>query len=421
MIDSQIIKKDPDKIKKICKLKNIKCNVDDLIVKDTERRELIASLDDLKNQRNAIATEVSKLSGKPPEDLVSRGKSLKEEIAKLEAKYNTVQKDFEVLLSQVPNFVHSDTPVGASEADNKVLRHWGVIPEFNFKPKDHLELGSALDLIDFETGAKVAGSKFYYLKNEWALLEIALMQYGLVFLTKEGFIPYITPDLAKSEYYLGTGYAPRGDEAQTYEIVNEDLGLIATAEVTMAAYHAGDILEEASLPRKYVAYSHCFRRESGAYGKYAQGIYRVHQFSKVEMFMYAKSAESDLLHKQILDIEERIVQSLKLPYRVIEMCTGDLGAMAARKYDLEAWMPGRNDYGEITSCSNCTDYQARNLNIKYRTKDGSLEYLHMLNGTAVVSSRFALAIIENNQQEDGSILIPEVLWPYMGGITQIKN
>ncbi|MDQ3239606.1 MAG: serine--tRNA ligase, partial [bacterium] len=259
-----------------------------------------------------------------------------------------------------------------------------------------------------------AGSQFYYLKNEAVMLELALQQYGMNLFSKKGFTPIITPDLAKSRYYLGTGYAPRGDEAQTYEIKDEDLGLIATAEVTMAGYLSDETITQDKLPLKYAAISHCFRKEAGAYGKYSKGLYRVHQFTKLEMFVYCAEEDSQKIHQELLAIEEEIVQALKIPYRVLEMCTADLGAMAARKYDLEAWIPSKNDYGEITSTSNCTDYQARSLNIKYKTKSGETKYMHMLNGTAIVLSRFPLVILENYQQQDGSIKIPDVLVPYTG-------
>jgi seryl-tRNA synthetase len=293
------------------------------------------------------------------------------------------------------------------------LRKWGNIPTFDFEIKDHLELGTELGILDFESGSKVSGSQFYYLYGDGALLELALIQYAFEVLSQEGFLPVITPDLAKSRYYLGTGYAPRGDEAQTYTIEDEDLGLIATAEVTLAGKHADEVILEKDLPIKYIGYSHCFRKEAGAYGKYSKGMYRVHQFTKAEMFIFCTPEESDVMHEHLLAMEEKIYQNLGIPYRVIKQCTGDLGAMAVRKYDIEAWMPGRNDYGEITSTSNCTDYQARNLNIKYRTKEGKNEYIHMLNGTAIVTSRVPIAILENFQQSDGSVVIPEVLRKWM--------
>jgi seryl-tRNA synthetase len=294
------------------------------------------------------------------------------------------------------------------------VRKWGEPKKIDFTAKDHLELGKSLGILDFDAGAKVAGSQYYFWYKEGALLELALVQYAMELLIKEGFLAVITPDLAKSRFYLGTGYLPKGEEAQTYEIQGEDLGLIATAEVTLAGRHADETIAEDKLPLKYIGYSHCFRREAGAYGKYSKGLYRVHQFTKAEMFIYCRPEDSEKYHQEILEMEEKIYQGLGLPYRVVEMCTGDLGAMAARKFDLEAWMPGRAEYGEVTSTSNCTDYQARNLNIKLRRKNGETEYVHMLNGTAIATSRTPLAILENYQQKDGSVIIPEVLRKWVG-------
>ena len=294
------------------------------------------------------------------------------------------------------------------------MRKWGTPAKFKFEPKDHLQLGKSLGILDFETGAKVTGSQFFFLYGDGALLELALTLYTFEKLAKEGFLPVITPDLAKSRYYLGTGYMPKGDEAQTYTVEGEDLGLIATSEVTLAGMHADSVIPEDKLPLKYVGYSRCFRKEGGSYGKYSKGLYRVHEFSKTEMFIYCKPEESEKMHNLILKMEEEIYQELEIPYRVVEMCTGDLGAMAARKFDIEAWMPGREDYGEVTSTSNCTDYQARNLNIRFRRNTGETEYLHMINGTAIVMTRVPLAILENFQQKDGSVAIPKVLQKWMG-------
>jgi seryl-tRNA synthetase len=246
------------------------------------------------------------------------------------------------------------------------------------------------------------------------LLEMALERFAMEILMKEGFTPWITPDMAKSRYYLGTGFQPRGPEQQIYTIENNDLGLIATAEITLAGVHADEVLAEQDLPKKYAGLSHCYRVEAGGYGRYSKGLYRVHQFTKVEMFIYCMPEESGKMHEYLLSVEEKIYQTLNLPYRVLEMCTGDLGAQAARKFDVEAWMPGRNDYGEVTSTSNCTDYQARRLNIKVKRKDGKQEYIHMLNGTAIATSRAMIAILENYQQEDGSVVIPDALKPFMG-------
>ncbi len=339
---------------------------------------------------------------------------IKEELKDKEPELEKVQNEYKELLFKIPNLPGKDVPVGKSDKENVEIRKWGIPRSFDFKPLDHLELGKKLGILDFETGAKVAGSQFYFLYGDGVMLEMALTHFVLDKLSKYGFTPVITPDLAKSRFYLGTGYAPKGDEAQTYMIEDQDLGLIATAEVTLAGSHADEIIPEDKLPLKYVGYSHCFRQEAGAYGKYSKGLYRVHQFTKTEMFIYCKPEESEKFHELILSMEEEIFQDLNIPYRVLQMCTGDLGAMAAKKYDVEAWMPGREDYGEVTSTSNCTDYQARNLNIKFRRNTGETEYLHMLNGTAVVMSRVPIAILENYQEKDGSIRIPDVLQKWMG-------
>jgi len=321
----------------------------------------------------------------------------------------------EEILSQIPNLPRPEAPLGKNETENVEVRKWGVPRKFDFQPKDHLELGKYLNILDFVTGAKVVGSQFYYWYGDGALLELALVRFTFDLLQKEGFLPVITPDLAKARYYLGTGYMPKGNEAQTYTIEGEDLGLIATAEVTLAGKHADEIIPVQNLPIKYIGYSHCFRQEQGAYGKYSKGLYRVHQFTKAEMFIYCTPEESDKYHLHILDMEEKIYQALGLPYRVLEMCTGDLGGMAARKFDIEAWMPTRGEYGEVTSTSNCTDYQARKLGIKYFNKKGERVIVHTLNDTAIATSRMMVAILENNQQKDGTVKIPAVLVKYMNG------
>jgi len=379
--------------------------VDKVLELDTKKRELQTKIQELQARRNAIAREKARNEA---------GKEIKDLLKELEPDLKLVEVELTNALNLIPNPAMADVKVGRGETDNEEIKKWGKLPKFNFTPKDHLELGKALGILDFETGAKVTGSQFYYLYGDGALLELAMVQYAMDKLVKEGFVPVITPDLAKARYYLGTGYAPRGDEAQTYTIEGEDLGLIATAEVTLAGKHADEVVIEKNLPLKYVGYSHCFRQEAGAYGKYSKGMYRVHQFTKAEMFIYCTPEESNKMHEHILAMEESIYQDLEIPYRVVKQCTGDLGAMAAKKYDIEAWMPGRNEYGEVTSTSNCTDYQARNLNIKYRTKTGKNEYLHMLNGTAIATSRTPIAILENYQQKDGSVTIPKVLQKWMG-------
>jgi seryl-tRNA synthetase len=415
MIDPDLIRKDPQSVKKnmIERYGPERSKiVDEWINTDQKRLKAISDLETLNQERNQLASQGK--AGINVEQLRQKGKEIKEKQKSLEQALNTIVTEWTQQLNQIPNMHFSDVPIGKDDSANKVLREVGDKPKFDFEPKDHLTIGQNLGILDFETGAKVSGSQFYYLKNDGVMLEFALIQYGLEFFQKKGYSLVMTPDLAKSKYYLATGYAPRGEEAQIYEIEGEDLGLIATAEVTMAAMHADEILDEKDLPLKFAAISHCYRKEAGAYGKYSKGLYRVHQFSKLEMFVYCKPSDSEKIHKELLEIEEEIAQSLGIPYRVLEMCTGDLGGMAARKYDLEAWLPGRSDFGEITSTSNCTDYQARNLNIKYRNSEGKTEYLHMLNGTAIVMSRFPIAILENYQQADGSVKVPNALRKYFG-------
>src|SRR3990167_9244155 len=410
MLDINFIRENVDLAKKGVSDKQFDPTIVDKVLElDEKRRKLILEVEGLRAKRNKIAG-----AGKPSADKALEGKKIKEELKDREPEYEKIEEEYKELLFKIPNLPSKNAPIGKGEKDNKEVRKWGTPTKFTFKPKDHLELGKNLGILDFETGAKVTGSQFYFLYGDGALLELALTAYAFEKLSKVGFLPVITPDLAKSRYYLGTGYAPKGDEAQTYTVDGEDLGLIATAEVTLAGKHADEIIPEDKLPIKYIGYSHCFRKEAGAYGKYSKGLYRVHEFTKAEMFIYCKPEDSDKFHELILKMEEEICQELGLSYRVMEMCTGDLGAMAARKFDVEVWMPGRDDYGEVTSTSNCTDYQARNLNIKFRRNNGETEYIHMLNGTAIVMSRFPLAILENFQTKEGSVLIPKVLQKWMG-------
>lgn len=403
MLDIKLIRENPELVKKGVAKKGYDLSlIDKLIVLDKEYRDVLVEIETLRSQRNKLTREQ-----------IDEGKEIKAKLKIHEVEIDKRKESLDELLAQVPNIPLDQVPQGAGEKDNVVVRKWGEPKKPEFPIKDHLELGKSLNILDFETGAKVSGSQFYFLYNEGALLELALVQFAFNLLQKEGFTPVITPDLAKSRYYLGTGYLPKGKEAQTYTIEGEDLGLVATAEVTLAGKHADEVIPQEKLPLKYIGYSHCFRKEAGAYGKYSKGMYRVHEFTKAEMFIYCLPEESNKMHEYILEMEEKIYQALNIPYRVVEMCTGDLGAMAARKFDVEAWMPGRGDYGEVTSTSNCTDYQARNLNIRFKREKGGAEYVHMLNGTAIATSRTPLAILENYQNADGSVTVPEVLRPYL--------
>lgn len=421
MLDIKFIRENPEKVKKALEDRHADFDLDYFLQLDERRRRKITEVDVMRSRQNEFADSIAHVSGSEREEKIASSRELKEKLGHAEFESKVLEEEFVELLGRLPNIPLSGVSVGRDERDNVVLREVGEKPQFAFTPKDHLVLGEALGILDFEHGAKVAGSGFYYLKGAGVLLELALVHYALDFLQKKGFMLCTTPDMARKKFYLGTGYLPRGPEAQTYEIAQSDLGLIATAEVTLAALHADEILEENMLPILYAGYSHCFRQESGAYGKYSRGLYRVHQFTKVEMFAYARPDDSRRIHEDVLRFEEELWQGLAIPYRVLEMCTGDLGAQAAQKFDLEAWMPGRDDWGEVTSTSNTTDYQARNLHVRYRKKGGHTESVHMLNGTALASSRAIVAILENYQQEDGSVKIPKVLQQYMGGLKLIQR
>jgi len=410
MIDVKLIREKQEEVKKGVSAKGMDASMVDRVLElDAKRRDLMVKIEGLRAERNKVAKGPHSAEG------FARGRDIKEDLKRVEPELGKIEKEFEEALNMVPNLPLEGVPEGKGEEENVEVRRWPPSHEATVGQgvSDHLEIMNRLDLIDFEAGAKVTGSQFYYLKNDAVRLEYALMQFGMELLEDKGYRLFATPDLAKSRYYLGTGYQPKGEEAQIYEIKDHDLGLIATAEVTMAGYHADEVLREQDFPLKYAAISHCFRQEAGAYGKYSKGLYRVHQFTKLECFVYCLPEKSGEMHEEILGIEEEILQKLNIAYRVVEMCSGDLGAIAAKKYDLEAWMPGRNDYGEVTSTSNTTDYQARNLNIRYRAGDHN-EYVHMLNGTAIAVSRMLIAIVENYRNEDGSVTVPEVLRKWMG-------
>jgi seryl-tRNA synthetase len=347
----------------------------------------------------------------------AEGRALKEAVARVEAETEALRAKLDAKLRELPNFVHPAVPDGG-EDDAKELRRFGAPTEFAFAPKDHLQLAAEQDLVDFDGGAKVAGQKFYFLKNDAVLLELALQRYALDVLLAEGFTPYVTPDLARADILEGIGFNPRGEGTQIYSVADSDLCLVGTAEITLGGLYADTILEEEQLPVKMAGISHCFRTEAGAAGRESKGLYRVHQFTKVEMFAITRPEDSDAMHERLLAIEERLYQGLELPYRVVDIAAGDLGAPAYRKFDVEAWMPGRGErgsWGEISSTSNCTDYQARRLRVRFRRKATKKnELAHMLNGTAVSNARLILALLENHQREDGRIAIPKALQAYVG-------
>ena len=422
MLDVAFIREHLDAVKTNCRNRNVKADVERVVHIDDERKRLIQQTQVIQQRQN----EVSKLIPKEKDaarkqELIAEGKRLREEAVGGEKQLKDIQEQLHASLLTIPNMTHPDAPVGVTAEDNKVVHKWGEPRKFDFAAKDHVALAETLQLVDFEAGAAVAGQKFYYLKNEAVLLELALVQYTMKTLIGEGYTPVITPDVARVEVLEGIGFIPRDpdpEKRQIYSLTDTDLCLIATAEITLGGMHRDRIFDELDLPLKYVGLSHCFRTEAGAPGRDTRGLYRVHQFTKVEMFVFCAPDQSEQYHRELLAIEEKIFEDLGLPYHVIDTCTGDLGGPAYRKYDLEAWMPGRGqsgEYGEVTSTSNCTDYQARRLNIRYKTHgQKGTRFVHTLNGTAVAVTRALLAILENHQQADGSVVVPEVLRPWVG-------
>lgn len=395
----------------------MKADADKVVMLFDKRNELVTRLQNLQQQRNANAAAMKgKLDPDTRNRLIEEGKKLKDDIAAAEAELETVEKELDTEGRRIPNMAHPAAPIGKEDKDNLEIKRVGNPTTFTFEPKDHVQLGQELDIIDFDSATKVTGTKFYYLKNEGVFLELGLVRYAMDILQKKGFTPFITPDLAKEEILEGIGFNPRGAESNVYTVEGEGTCLVGTAEITLGGYYSGTILAKEKLPLRMAGLSHCFRREAGAAGQFSKGLYRVHQFTKVEMFAYCLPEESDALHEELRSIEEEIFSGLEIPFRVVDTCTGDLGAPAYRKWDLEAWMPGRNggEWGEVTSTSNCTDYQARRLNIKFKDEDGKNKYVHMLNGTAIAVSRGIIAILENFQQADGSVRLPKALVPYCG-------
>ncbi len=414
MLDIDYIRSHVDEVKENCSVRNVRVDIDRILELDVARRTKITQISEYRAKRNEASK--SKPSPEEIEALRSLGTTIttcEKELAETEAEYN-------VLMLQVPNQTHPSSPRGGEEAF-ETLFEGGTIPTYAFTPKDHEELLVGQGLLDFDRATKVAGSKFYFVQGDMVRLNHALLNYAMDVVTPFGYQLMETPDLARDEILTGIGFNPRGPETQVYSIEQSDLSLIGTAEITMGGYHADEILDLSAGPKKYLALSHCFRTEAGAYGRESKGLYRVHQFTKLEMFAFCTPEQSEALHEEMKAIECKLAEGLGFAYRVIDIPTGDLGGPAYRKYDVEAWMVMKNGYGEITSSSNCTDYQARRLRIRYRTADGGTDFVHTLNGTAVNTARWPLVIAEQYQNEDGTITIPEVLRPYMGGRTSIKG
>ena len=409
MLDIKFIRENTELVEKSAKEKGYKINIKDVLKRDDERKQALVKVEELRKKRNEVAAKMK--GGKPSEELIAEGKSIKEQLAKLETELSEKEQALDSLLKQIPNIIFDDVPLGGEECSVEVKK-WGKNHETG---KDHLDYAVSRDWVDFERGAKVAGAKFYYLKDGLALLENALLQYGLKKVLEHGFTFMTVPDMVSSRVLEGCGFNPRtSEQSDEYYIEGEDLAMIATAEMPLTGYHMDEILEEDNLPLFYAGYSACFRKEAGTYGKYTRGLFRVHQFNKLEMYVFCLPEQSKEIHEKLLGIEEEIWQGLGIPYHVINIAAGDLGAPAAKKYDMEYWSPVNQKYQEITSCSNCTDFQARACNVRVRRKDGAVEFVHTLNGTAIPLARALVVLIENYARDDGLLEIPEVLRPYLG-------
>ena len=419
MIDIDLFRKNPEVFREEIKKRNMNIKIDEDLEFDAARRKLISEVDELRALKNENSKKMPKLSGEDRGKAIAEMKKINERLAILEKELQKKNEEFNLRLSNYPNISHKTTPVGKDENDNVPVFFYGNKPEFDFKVKNHVELGKSLDILDDEKGAQLSGARFVYLKNEAVFLEFALISYVLKILYSKGFVPVIPPVLVKERAMYGTGFLP-AEKNQYYKIESDDLYLVGTAEVPLCSYHADDILDAKTLPLKYCGFSTCFRREAGSYGKDMGGMFRVHQFDKIEMFIFSNPENSWDDYEFLRDTLEEIFRGLGLHYRILNMCTGDIGSPNAKKYDLEAWLPGQEAYRELASCSNDTDYQARRLNIKYKDNDNNKGFVHTMNSTACAIGRTLIAIYENYQDSKGNIRIPEVLLPYMNGIEIIS-
>ncbi len=415
MLDIKFIRNNPQLVKKGCEKKHVEVDIDCLLETDRKKRETLQALEDMRAQKNKSTKEIQKSQNKnEKEKIILKMQELDKNSDRLTNNLKNLETEFNELMSQIPNLPLEEVPIGKDDRDNVVLREVGEKPKFDFKPKDYMEIAKNHDLIDIERAAKTSGSRFGFLKREAALLEFAIINFVFENLNKKGFIPVIPPVMLKPEMAKGTGYFETTALDEAYYLAKDSLFLIGTSEQSLVAMHADEVLNENDLPRRYMGFSTCFRREAGAYGKDTKGILRVHQFDKIEMFSLTKPEESKKELQFFLEMEETLMQALKIPYRVLQICTGDLGFPAAAKYDLEGWLPSENRYRETHSTSNCTDYQARRLDIRYKdNKTNKLSFVHTVNGTAFAIGRILIAIIENEQQKDGSINIPDVLQKYL--------
>jgi seryl-tRNA synthetase len=410
MLDINFIRENSQKVKEACEKKNVKIDIDRILALDKGKREMLTELELLKAEQNKISR-----GGKDNMVLIAQAKEIKNKVKSMEPELEKIDAELKNFLLVLPNIPFDDVPLGKDDSGNIVLRKVGKPVNFMFHaPKDYMELGTNLDLIDTERAGKVAGARFGYIKRQLPILEFALVKLVMDTVTKEGFIPVIPPVLLKDQMARGTGYFEATDEKEAYYLPEDKMYLVGTSEQSLVSMHSDEILSEKDLPLRYVAFSTCFRREAGSYGKDTRGILRVHQFDKLEMVIFSKPEESKNEHKLLLSIEEKLMKALGLPYQVINICTGDLGRPAASKYDIEAWLPSEKKYRETHSTSNCTDFQARRLNIRYRDKAGKVSFVHTLNGTAFAIGRILIMIMENYQQKDGSIKVPKVLQKYCG-------
>ncbi|MBP6881921.1 MAG: serine--tRNA ligase [Candidatus Levybacteria bacterium] len=410
MIDIKILRANPEVIQAASLAKGVVINAEHILKIDQRHKELALELQTLQEERNASTKDIH---GAPTEEQISKGREIKEKVEKVEAAVKALKEELDAELLKIPNPSKPDVKIGKDDTENEVLRTVGVPTDFAFTPKDHLELGQSLDILDTEKAAEVSGARFTYLKNEGVLLEFALKQLAFETLMKEGFVPVLPPVLIKNSVMEGLGYTAMGEAENIFTLDKDGLYLVGTSEQSVVPLHMNDVLEKSDLPRRYVSYSTCFRREAGSYGKDTKGIFRVHQFNKVEMVSFVEEGDDDREHEYMLSLEEKFFQMLDIPYQVVGICTGDLGFNAARKYDIEAWVPSQKKYREVTSTSTVTDFQSRRLNMRYND-NGERKYLSVLNGTAFSMNRPIVAILENYQQEDGSVIIPEVLRKYIG-------
>jgi len=424
MLDIKFIREHPDEVREGCRKKGVDFDIDHLLEVDERRRKILMEVEGLRSQQKKVSREIHQKRGATGrEGEIDRMRDLKAQLRDSEKTLRPVEEEFNTLMRMIPNLPLSEVPEGRDETENVVIREVGQRPTFDFTPRDYLKIAEDLDIIDTKRAAKVSGSRFGYLRGDSVLLEFALVQLAIDTLTQEGFIPVIPPVMLNYEAMDGMGYLTRGG-SEVYHLERDDLYLVGTSEQSIGAMHMGEILDERDLPRRYVGFSTCFRREAGSYGKDTKGILRVHQFDKVEMFSFCEPEKSQDEHDFILAMEEKLVHMLGIPYRVVQMCSGDLGDPAAEKRDIDCWMPGMGEYRETHSCSNCTDFQARRLNVRYRAREGGsggtkLRFVHTLNGTAYAIGRMIIAIVENFQQADGTVIVPDALRRYMAGIERM--